>query len=218
MRPPLASRAIVVRRDALGLLARPPRRDDRARRAGPEAERDPERRASPVPCGRPWPCAKPFRSPAPKLMTFTSGLEAASSTRPESFSTRPTMSLAASSIASTRSSSRFVRSTEPFTSRSSGTVSSRIASIIIFVLSSTRNVFISTTHRNRTSRPQNAARTIRAMSPPVSARSGHGRSPPVSVVAGSARSLPVAAPRAGRGSSAGAVPGSRTSSPLPDGS
>ena len=80
-------------------------------------------------------------------MIFTSGLEAASSTSPESFSTRPTIEFALSSMTSTRSISRFVFSTEVLTSRSNGIVSSRIASIVIFVLSSTRNVFSSTKRR-----------------------------------------------------------------------
>ncbi len=85
--------------------------------------------------------------PGAEAMIFTSGLAAACSTSPESFSTRPTIA-PESNMLSTRSISRFVRSTEPLTSRSSGTVSSRIASIIIFVLSRTRNVFSSTTQRN----------------------------------------------------------------------
>src|SRR5919198_641356 len=136
------------------LPANEARGDDRAGGPGAQAEGHPEQP----------PHAAPFfppnrltarRRPAPSEMILTSGLATACSTRPEIRWTRPTISPVASSTTSTRSSSRLVRSTEPLTSRSSGTVSSRIESIRIFVLSSTRNVLISTMPRNRTNRPQN---------------------------------------------------------------
>ena len=81
-----------------------------------------------------------------------------------------------------RSISRFVRSTDPRTSRRRGTVFSRVESIIILVLSRTRNVLSSTMHRNSTSSPQNAARMINAVSPALSARYPMVSSPSWSMV------------------------------------
>src|SRR3954471_2116175 len=161
------------RRRTLGLPAGPPRRGDRRRGAEPDAERHPEQPADHTRGSRPLlPAAfeNPLRIPAPKLMSFTNGLLAASSTRPVRRSARPTIWLALSSMMSTRSISRLVFSTEVLTSRSRGIVSSRIASIVILVLSSTRKVLSSTKHRNRTSSTQPTASTIRAISPPVRAR------------------------------------------------
>src|SRR5262245_30626884 len=158
-------------RHLLALAAEEARRHDRGRRPGPEAEGQPEQPSHGAALPRPLPPNRleAFRSPAPTEMILTSGPDTACSTRLEIRRTRPTISSAATSIPSTRSSSRFVRSTDPFTSRSSGTVSSRIASMISFVLSSTRNVLMSTMHRNSTSSPQKAESTMRATSPPSSA-------------------------------------------------
>src|SRR4029079_14868965 len=88
-------------RGALGLSAGPPGRDDRGRGAEPDAERHPEQTTDHTRGSRPpLPAAfeNPLRTPAPKLISLTSGLLAASSTRPESFSTRPTIWLALSSM------------------------------------------------------------------------------------------------------------------------
>src|SRR5262245_24813282 len=207
-------------RDLGRLPAKEARGDDRAGGPGAQAEGHPEQppHASPfLPPNRPT----ARRRPAPSEMILTSGLATASSTRPEIRWTRPTISPVASSTTSTRSSSRLVRSTEPLTSRSSGTVSSRIESIRIFVLSSTRNVLISTMHRNRTNRPQKEESTMRATSPPSSA--------PIIVPASSRRRL--GAPRVGSAHhtdgdspdvpascSPEAAPSTSASSPSPDGS
>src|SRR4051812_15813448 len=208
------------RRGALRLPAGPAGRRDGGRGAEPDAERDPEQ---PTDHGRgarpPLPAAfeNPLRTPAPKLMTFINGLLAASSTRPVSFSTRPTIWVALSSITSTRSISRFVFSTEVFTSRSSGIVSCRMASMVIFVLSSTRNVLSSTKHRNRTKSTHPTASTIRAMSPPVRARTViRGL---LGSVASVVERLAYSTPSPGS-SGAGPVPGvqSRTSAPMSEGS
>src|SRR5215207_4540159 len=164
----------VGRRDLRGLFSDEPRRQDRARGPGPQAKRDPEQpphAESFLPLLPPLPPNRlvALRTPTPIETSLTRGPETASSTSPEIRRTRPTISPVASSTTSTRSSSRFVRSRDPFTSRSSGTVSSRITSIRIFVLSRTRNVLMRTTHRNRTSSPQNADSTMSATSPPSSA-------------------------------------------------
>src|SRR3954464_11731171 len=161
------------RRGAFGLSAGPSGRGYRGRGAESDAERHPEEAADHTRGSRlllPAARENPLRIPAPTPISFTNGLLTASSTRPESFSTRPTIWVALSSMMSTRSISRLVFSTEVLTSRRSGIVSSRIASIVILVLSSTRNVFSSTKHRNRTRSTQPTASTIRAISPPVRAR------------------------------------------------
>src|SRR5262245_10411454 len=155
-------------RDLRRLLSHEPRRDDRARDPGTHTQGHPEQPPHVAPFLPPKRLAA-RRRPAPIEMILTSGLETACSTRPEMRWTRPTTSPVATSTTSRRSSSRLVRSTEPLTSRSSGTVSSRIESIRIFVLSSTRNVLTSTMHRNRTSRPQKEESRMRATSPPSSA-------------------------------------------------
>src|SRR3954463_3125641 len=72
------------RRRTLGLPAGPPRRGDRRRGAAPDAERHPEQPADHTRGSRPLlPAAfeNPLRIPAPKLMSFTNGLLAASSPR-----------------------------------------------------------------------------------------------------------------------------------------
>src|SRR3954467_15962494 len=161
------------RRGAFGLSAGPSGRGYRGRGAESDAERHPEEAADHTRGSRlllPAARENPLRIPAPTPISFTNGLLTASSTRPESFSTRPTIWVALSSMMSTRSISRLVFSTEVLTSRRRGIVSSRIASIVIFVLSSTRNVLSSTKHRNSTRSTQPTASTIRAMSPPVRAR------------------------------------------------
>src|SRR3990170_2510531 len=171
----------VGRRDPAGLLAQEPHRHHCAGDPRAEAERDPEdppHRYLFLPPKR----LEAFFSPAPNATIFTSGPEAACSTRPEMRVTRPPISPADSSHPPPRASSRFVRSTEPLTSRRSGIVSSRIESTIIFVLSSTRNVLMSTTHMKITRSPQKADRTMRATSPPSSA--AIMRSPRVRVRAG----------------------------------
>src|SRR5438445_4643597 len=150
-------------RHPLRLLPGPPRGEHGSRGAGPQAERDPEAALHyffPLET-----LLATFRRPAPKLMIFTSGLAVACSISPEIFSTRATTTPADWSMPSTRSSSRFVRSTVPTTSLSSGTVSSRNVSMVILVLVSTLNVPSRTTHRTSTSNPQNAARTTKAVSP-----------------------------------------------------
>src|SRR3972149_3219509 len=116
----------VGRRDPAGLLAQEPHRHHGAGDPRAEAERDPEdppHRSLFLPPKR----LEAFFSPAPNATIFTSGPEAACSTRPEMRFTRPTISPADSSIPSTPSSSRFGRSAEPLTSRRRGIVSSRIA-------------------------------------------------------------------------------------------
>ena len=76
------------------------------------------------------------------------------------------------------------------TSRSSGTVSSRMVSIIIFVLSSTRNVFEQhDAQEEHQDSPQNAARMISAVSPPVSASDAIVHVPPVRCVRSVLRGL-----------------------------
>ena len=78
------------RRDTLRLLLGPARGDDRGRRAGAQTRGRPRtavasRRTSLLAAFRERPSGGRRR----KLMIFTSGPEAASSTKPESFSTRP---------------------------------------------------------------------------------------------------------------------------------
>src|SRR5581483_6344083 len=159
-----------ARGDLLHLFAREPRREDRPGGSGAQAEREPEDPPHFFSPSLPRNFETAFDTPAPNEITLTSGLEAACSTRPETFSTRLTISEADSSMPSTRTSSRLVLTTEFRTSVSRGTVSSRTPSISSLVLSSMRKVFSSTTHRNRTSRPQKAARTISATSPELVAR------------------------------------------------
>src|SRR5581483_4725815 len=159
-----------ARRHLLHLLAREASGEDRPGRPDAAADREPEDPPHLFSLPVPLNFDTALDRPAPNEITLTSGLEAACSTRPDTFSTRFTISEADSSMPSTRSSSRLVLTTELRTSVSSGTVSSRTPSISSLVLSSMRKVFSSTTHRNRTSKPQKAARTISATSPELVAR------------------------------------------------
>ena len=170
IRPPRASRAMVAGATSLRLLLRPTRGDDRARRAGPEAERDPEQPAPSLllplrPCRRT--CSTPLRHPGPERDQLDErargGLldEPARSARPGRRSSPVDSSIDVDAVElavrplDRVPSPRAAAGRSPRASRRS----------VIFVLSSTRNVLSRTMHRNRTSRPQNAARTMRATSP-----------------------------------------------------
>src|SRR5207247_11007549 len=98
-------------RGRLGLLhlpAGPAGGDDRPGRAGTEPDGDPEEPAHGYRFFLLLIFETPLRTPAPKLMSFTSGLEAAWPTRPVNLSARSTIDPADSRTMSTRSSSRFV--------------------------------------------------------------------------------------------------------------
>ena len=118
--------------------------DARWRPASPRRPRTAASLSAPSPC-----LLMPFLAGSDE-MSFTSGLDAVFSTRPDIFDPRFPRSRWPERARVDASSSRLVRSTEVLISRSSGTVSSRIASIVGFGLSRPGTCSISTKHRTRT--------------------------------------------------------------------
>ena len=215
--PPLASRAIVGGRHALRLLPRPARGQDRAGGAGSQAQRDPERaRFTSLPLLPFWrPLATAMRpadagAEADDLHERARGGlldEAGELLDPAHDGARRTPACrrrgrARGSCAPPTPSPRAAAARSP----------ARIASIRIFVLSRTRNVFMSTSTGTGPARPRRLARMMSAMSPPVSARASWS-APPWSLASG-----PRSIPRGAGPWRFASGPGLRPPRPSPDGS
>src|SRR4051812_8931366 len=169
---PLHLPAQVGRGHLLTLLLGPPGREHGRRGAGAEAEGQPE---DPSHSLGPRSRLMARWAPAVNAANLMSGLLMVFSTTVVRRAAEPAIRPADTTRVSTCSSSRFTEVTVVRTSDSSGTVSSRMPSIRVLVLSITRNVMNSTITRNTTRNSQPTAKPMSAMSPPTEASTRNPR-------------------------------------------